>query len=353
MGLKEADSLNQIPVKFPKLFITLGVLFAVVGMVHAAWAAGDSPSPKFGLPLACNLGSTCWLVNLPDHDPGPGVKDYTCGSRTYNGHTGVDFAIRDYSKMDDGVPVVAAADGTVLRFRDGMLDGDVSLVGQAAVAAQGCGNSVVIEHGGGWQSYYCHLRRNSLVVRRGQRVQKGDKLGLVGSSGLAQFPHVHLGIQHNGKVIDPFVGRNRAANCGLGEATLWDARTVSQVNADTTALYDAGFAQVEINPVALRRGFYRRASLPDNAKNIVFWVDAFWVQDGDQLALKVTAPNGRVLVEKSSRLTKTQARYMMFAGKRKTVDWRHGLYQGEAVLTRSGNDGKITTYKINRTLEIL
>ena len=99
--------------------------------------------------------------------------------------------------------------GTIdLPFR-GMLDGDISQAGHEVVKGRGCGNSVAVNHGGGWETYYCHLRRGSLTVRRDQRVEKGDKLGFVGSSGLAEFPHVHLGVRKDGKVIDPFVGLAR------------------------------------------------------------------------------------------------------------------------------------------------
>ncbi len=321
-----------------RLSFVAGLLLALGGFFAAqpAWAesAPVAPPPKLGLPLACLPGETCWLVNHVDHDPGPGVRDYGCRKRSYNGHTGVDFALRDYSKMDDGVAVVAAAAGTVLRLRDGMLDGDVSLVGRAAVAGRNCGNSVIVGHDGGWETAYCHLRRNSLVVRRGQKVAKGDKLGLVGSSGLSQFPHVHLALRHKGRVIDPFVGLSRRATCGPGEQPLWDARTWPQVRDSGTALYDAGFAPVKVNAVGLRRGFYRESQLSPKSAALVFWVDAFWVEPGDRLQLTITRPDGRVLVEEAKTINKTQARHMQFAGKRRTVDWRPGVYRGEAVLTR-------------------
>lgn len=315
--------------------------------------AAESPPPSLGLPVACRLGQTCWLVNHVDHETGPGAKDYACGPHTYNGHTGVDIAIRDYSVMDDGVPVVAAAAGTVVRIRDGMLDGDAGLVGHAAVTGRGCGNSVAIDHGGGWETHYCHLRRNSLVVRKGQQVGKGDKLGLVGSSGLAEFPHIHLGVRLKGKPVDPFVGPERQAACGPGLHPLWEARALRDLGeGGPTSLYDAGFAPVEVNAIALRRGFYREPTIDRHAQALVFWADAFWVHAGDRLHLKLTAPDGRVLAEKSETLTKTQARYMKFIGKRRTVDFKPGTYKGEAVLERETPGGKRQVFRQDRTVTV-
>lgn len=334
-----------------KLFMFFNMLMAlfVVWVDPAAAAEGQ---PSLGLPLTCDPGRTCWLVNLVDHDPGPGMRDYACGEHGYNGHTGTDIAIRDYSKMDDGVPVVAAAAGKVLRLRDGMLDGDVSKVGKDAVAGKGCGNSVVIGHGGGWETFYCHLRRGSLTVRPGQRVEKGDKLGFVGSSGLAEFPHVHLGVRKDRKIVDPFVGLTRTANCGPGASPLWDSRSLSALKESLTALYDAGFAPVEINADALRRGFYRDTKLSPKAPVLGFWVDAYWVEKGDVLTLTFTGPGDRQIGHKSFTLDKRQARYMRYIGKRKTVDWHAGTYKGVAVLERKAKDGATQTFRIERSMEI-
>ena len=67
-----------------------------------------------------------------------------------------------------------------------------------------CGNGVVIDHDDGWQTQYCHLRRGSVGVTRGQAVARGDRLGVVGMSGRTQFPHLHLSVRRDGAVIDPF-----------------------------------------------------------------------------------------------------------------------------------------------------
>jgi murein DD-endopeptidase MepM/ murein hydrolase activator NlpD len=61
-------------------------------------------------------------------------------------------------------------------------------------AAQAGGNHVVVSIGGGRYAFYAHLQPGSIVVRPGQRVRIGQKLGLLGSSGNSDAPHLHFHI---------------------------------------------------------------------------------------------------------------------------------------------------------------
>jgi murein DD-endopeptidase MepM/ murein hydrolase activator NlpD len=86
-------------------------------------------------------------------------------------HAGVDFG------GQLGAPVLAAADGVVSRIINW---------------PPGCGNGVVIEHGGfkRWTAY-CHMQ--SLTVSEGQQVRRGEQIGVIGMSGSAvNIPHVHM-----------------------------------------------------------------------------------------------------------------------------------------------------------------
>lgn len=300
---------------------------------------GDSKQPSLTLPLQCEPGRDCWLVNLPDADKTSKVRDYLCGKHTYNKHKGTDFAIRDYSVMRDGVAVVAAAPGRVVAVRDGELDGDVKLVGKASIKGRECGNAVVLDHGHGWETKYCHLRRNSIIVNKGDQVDRGEKLGLVGSSGFSAFPHIHLGVTKNRRVVDPFLGlqpRNLdlKPSCKLGENPLWHPAVLRKIRGPQTALYSAGFSVQAPNEIALRQGFYRRKTLPVRSPALVFWVDAFWVHAGDMLELRIIDPKGKVIHESKTQIQKLQARFFRFSGKKRATKWPPGVYIGEAVLTR-------------------
>lgn len=63
------------------------------------------------------------------------------------------------------------------------------------------GRLVILEHAGGWRSYYAHLAR--IDVRPGQRVSAGTVIGRVGSSGHSTGPHVHLELHVDGRPVDP------------------------------------------------------------------------------------------------------------------------------------------------------
>ena len=63
------------------------------------------------------------------------------------------------------------------------------------------GYHVIINHGNGFVTTYMHNSKNLVVA--GQRVKKGDKIGLVGSTGTATGPHLHFAVAYNGTPFNP------------------------------------------------------------------------------------------------------------------------------------------------------
>ena len=63
------------------------------------------------------------------------------------------------------------------------------------------GNSVIVDHGRGIYSLYLHL--DSMSVKSGDTIEKGETLGFAGSSGLSSAPHLHLSVKINGVSVDP------------------------------------------------------------------------------------------------------------------------------------------------------
>src|SRR6478735_5957467 len=86
------------------------------------------------LPVACEIGRDCFIQHYVDRDPSPGVSDYQCGTLTYEEHNGTDIRIPTMAAQKAGVDVIAAADGKVLRVRDGVEDVSVSGRGKESVA---------------------------------------------------------------------------------------------------------------------------------------------------------------------------------------------------------------------------
>ena len=325
---------------FAPLLSAAAVFGAVLVSGAPVLAQDGAGQPELSLPLSCRPGRDCWLVNHVDVDPGPGVRDYACGKRSYDGHKGTDIAIRDLVAMEKGVDVLASAAGVVKATRDGMRDIDVTVAGLESVKGRECGNGLVLDHGQGWETQYCHMRRGSVMVRKGDTVNRGRKLGLVGSSGRSQYPHVHLSVRWKGQVVDPFAGLGREKDCGPGPAPLWRSGALAALMGESTALYNAGFAAAAPKPETARSGLLSAARLSADAPALVLWVDMFCARKGDALHFRITAPGGRPFIEKTVVLKKTQARRFTFVGKkRKSRRWPPGVYRGEVRLLRKRTKG--------------
>jgi hypothetical protein len=325
--------------------------------VETAKPAKTMGAPELALPIRCQPGRDCWLVNYVDMDPGPGRRDYACGKKTYDGHKGTDIAIRDLEAMKKGVAVVAAAGGVVRGARDGMEDIDFTRKGASEIKGRECGNGVVIDHGGGWETQYCHMRRGSVAVRTGDSVKRGRKLGLVGHSGRAQFPHVHLSVRLNKQIVDPFAGpvgkSGRKKKCGLGPSPLWRKSALAALGGGTTALYNAGFSGKRPEPRAVRAGLLGGGRLSPKAPALVLWVDMFWGEAGDQLNFRITGPKGKPLTRRTIPITKTQARRFVFVGtKKKQGLWPPGTYRGEITLVRGKGTAEALTLSVTRKVEV-
>ena len=154
-------------------------------------------------------------------------------------------------------------------------------------------------------------------------------------------------------MIDPFAGVGRQRQCGLGVAPLWRKDALSRLTGETTALYNAGFAAGRLSARAARRGDFSAPIMSRTAPAMVLWVDMFWPRAGDILSLKITAPNGQTVVERSSTVDKTQARRFVFAGKkRKARSLPPGTYRGDITLVRDKGGAKEKIISIVREVEV-
>ena len=214
---------------------------AAFSLLSAAGASGF----ELGQPAECILGQDCFVQQFADMEPGSGARDPFCGDATYDGHSGTDLRVLSMADVAHGVPVLAMADGTVLRLRDGVADRlALSEADRAAVADMECGNGVVIGHADGFETQYCHLRQGSIAVAQGDAVKRGDPIGEIGASGMAQFPHVHVAVRRNGAELDPMTGRELGEGCvaGAGADPLFAPDVAAALGRGDSVLMAAGLA---------------------------------------------------------------------------------------------------------------
>jgi len=310
--------------------------------------------PQFSLPVSCEPYEDCWPVNYVDHDPSSAWKDYRCGWHAFDGHKGFDLAVADTKAMRKGVTVLAAAAGTVLGIRDGMDDtGLTGKGGLEAVRGRECGNGVRLDHGDGWTTQYCHMRKGSIKVGKGDKVARGQPLGLVGMSGKAQFPHIHFQIARGKTIIDPFVGLKKGADCAAGPEPLWRPEVLAKLPYRPVFPYKAGFAAARPNTDAVHAGLYTEKALSRRAPVLILWAEFFWTAKGDRLEFRITDPDGKEILTYDNLLKYNTARWLYYAGvKRKGLFWPTGTYRGTARVIREKGPGGPVDMTISRTILI-
>lgn len=129
-----------------------------------------------------STGASAYMIRNSGQFMWPVAGGYiSCGFRGYSGHNGVDIA------ASRGTPIYAADDGVVASASSGYNGG--------------LGNVVKINHGDGWQTVYGHTSK--ILVKAGQRVQKGDLIALVGSTGRSTGNHCHFEVKRYNTNYNP------------------------------------------------------------------------------------------------------------------------------------------------------
>jgi len=340
--------------QIPKLFYTLLALWTLSGA--PVLAQNTATRPLFGLPLACTPGVDCWVLNYPDAGPDKdgAATDPACLSRTYEDHKGTDFAILDEATMKKGVDVRAALEGTIARVRDGEADRwpTPEDLEKTKAAKRECGNAVLIEHADGWQTMYCHMKKGSIVVKPGQTVKKGDKIGQLGLSGMTEFPHLHIGIIHKDKVMEPFTGTDINTPCGMKGTSLWEPSL--KLTYEPLVFFHLGFDTKPPTLEGLGREKKDRSALRKDSAALVFHTVLLGARLGDTVTLEILDPDGNIFAQSKNIQEKSRAQQMFFVGRKisQTTPLIPGSYIGKITVERASLNDAPQIFKSEKSILI-
>jgi murein DD-endopeptidase MepM/ murein hydrolase activator NlpD len=255
---------------------------ASVGTLAAQANVTVSSTMDFAFPLGGVLNTDFFYVFYVDLDEGPGIRDYECGGKSYNGHLGTDLTLPSFARMDQGVTVLAAAPGRVIQVVDGIFDRSTSN------GPGGFGNHVRIEHQHGFVSIYGHMALGSIEVQAGDLVTSGQALGRVGSSGNSDMPHLHIEFRRDGATVDAFDG-----SCG-GGVEHWAAPDGYQ---RTRALIQSGTTDVLPTLDLVKLPLVQKDTFRTDDARVAAWVHLADVEAGAVSRFVLLDPDGATFWE--------------------------------------------------------
>jgi murein DD-endopeptidase MepM/ murein hydrolase activator NlpD len=129
--------------------------------------------------------------SLPIQPPSRGGKRFLW---PVQGRVISNFGPREGGLHNDGMNIAAPKGVPILAADNGV-------VAYAGKELRGFGNLLLIKHAGGWTTAYAHAHK--LLVRRGDRVKRGQTIGTIGSSGGVTRPQLHFELRRGSRAIDP------------------------------------------------------------------------------------------------------------------------------------------------------
>ncbi|MFN0036215.1 MAG: M23 family metallopeptidase [Saprospiraceae bacterium] len=235
--------------------------------------------PEFIIPIQGTHLQDFYVVNYVDWSFG-GIQDHHCGNKTYDGHQGTDFVLRNFAQMDAGVDVYAAGAGVVTYVLDTLFDRNKTAV------AGGLGNYVAVRHFNDFYSYYGHLKKGSGTVQVGDTVAAGQKIGQVGSSGYTSDPHLHFEVWYDSLFVhDPFAGP-----CGNAESLWLD--TLPYVGE--FGVIDHDFTHFVPTLDTLKERLPGQSAFSSADAVVTFWMQGYGVFPGDVSTVRWFDPEGNL-----------------------------------------------------------
>lgn len=311
--------------------------------------------PNLDWPVDCQFGKDCWIYNYVDMIPDDNkATDRFCGARSYDGHKGTDIGVLTIQDMQRGIDVVAPADGIVKKTRDGDIDSLKSNAEIEEIKAQRkeCGNAILIDHGEGLETIYCHLKQNSIIVKPNRKVKAGDKIAQIGLSGMTEFPHLHFGVMVGSQVIDPFTNQPNTKQCGASTKGLW-AKDIDDTN-QRLVLNQGGFSNEIISLNDIYDAQSAKEIIEQSSDKLIFWFSYLGAVKGDSIKIEILDPNLKPFTMREITQAKTRAQQFYYTGKKiSSAPLQAGVYIGKVTITRKDNKGQGEKRSFEKTVTVL
>lgn len=160
------------------------------------------------------------------------------GPRTIQGQAGYHKGIDIACGRGNSDVIIAAKSGTVTAMNDGC----PSYSSYGNNCGGGYGNYVIIDHGDGTSTAYAHMWKDSIIVKVGDRVNQGQKLGMMGSSGSSTGYHLHFEVRINNEKVNPLDYVSREAPRPAGQVSIGYEAGSSNMQSVCLTLKKSGFS---------------------------------------------------------------------------------------------------------------
>lgn len=232
---------------------------------------------------------------LVDHNltPNNQLLDYYCENRTYDwasgNHQGTDYILWPYpwKRMQEEVmEIVAAAPGIIVQKKDGFYDLNCDNNGNPNW------NGIVLEHANGARTIYMHFKNGGITSKEvGDSVDAGEFLGLAGSSGSSNTPHLHFEVRDaTNQVIDPYQGSCNSMNSDSWwvEQEPYYVSTINRLSTHYSGAFDDECPHVE--------NTYEELNFEpgDQLFLRMYFRD---LKNGVPVAVQITNPNGILIAD--------------------------------------------------------
>lgn len=255
---------------------------------HIALNKEKSPNPTLSWPMTCSKMEDCYIGGYPDHLAGHMRSDYRGGGLVGENETrATHICMMPAREQTNGALVLAAAPGKVTRIDIEAPNGDR------------CAPSVTVDHGYGWTSRYCGLKKTDIRVRPEEVLARSAVLGSLPQKKKLTPSCLRFALFKEKRYFDPFGGNYLTAP---NADPLWADSVQKQHDYRPVMLTASGFTETEPK---IWNDWPKDPSA--TWENLVFWGRLIGAKNGDKLTMRFSDPAGKYIVEEVRALHKTDA----------------------------------------------